>query len=87
MAEKIIVKREWNNAAIKVGFNSKEVYIEADIDAFADRLVDVMLEKTDVNALRWSFKHDTIRGEIKKAIIQAWSSVVLEMKEETRKVV
>jgi len=87
MAEKIIIKREWNNSAIKVGFNADEVYIEADVDAFADRLVTVMLEKVDVKALRWAFAKGTIHDEVKKAIVQAWATVTTEMKEETRKVV
>lgn len=87
MPEMIVIKREWKQAQIKVGFDDGKVYVEAPIDTFADRFIEVLKQVLPISDLRWSVKEDTIKGHIEKSFRDAWDKVTMEMKDETKRIV
>lgn len=86
MAEKFVIKREWNDVVIKATIeDGKEVKIECSIEAFENRLCDLLLE--ELPSLSWDFKSSTINEKVRKSFKEAWAKATKEMKKTTVQVV
>lgn len=84
MTETIAIKRDWDDAVIKVKLDLKEIIIECPIEAFERRLTNLLLR--DLPSLTWDFKRSTIHEKVKQAFHEAFEKTTKEMKEETIKI-
>jgi len=85
MAEKFVIKRNWDDVIIRVAIDDKEVRIETSIDAFQRKLEDYLIES--LPRLTWHFRRSAINEKIRKSFKDAFFKITREMKEETIKVV
>ena len=84
MAEKFIIKREWNDSLIKVVLDDSEVRIETSVEAFAQALEEKLISV--LPNMAWSMKKATINEQVRHAFKEAWAAATRQMKEETVKV-
>lgn len=83
MADNFLIKKKWNESVIKVSMDVDGVQIECSIDAFRQRLEDVILN--EVPSMTFVVRKQTTNELFKNAFRSAWDVVTREMKEETVK--
>jgi hypothetical protein len=84
--EKIVIKRDWNDAQIKVGMDAGGIYIETSISEFEKRLASV-IEENLPRSLSYSLRLSSIRSIVTQVFEAAFHQVCMEMKKETIKIV
>jgi hypothetical protein len=78
MAERVVIKKDWNKSAIKVGFSKHGVYIEGHIDKVRMRMRGKLLDQFPP----WVQKY--FKKRIEQAFDKAWDDVIEDMKSETK---
>jgi hypothetical protein len=85
MAELFIIKRNWDNATIRVQVASGDaVRIDVPIDAFEKHLVETVLAR--LPSLSLTFSKDKINAVVSDAVSRAFVEITQDVKNETIRV-
>lgn len=86
MADKIIIKKDWNDTVIKLSLKAEGVSVESAEEDFAKRVAQIGEELAPRN-LAWTFLPGTIKRIVKDVVNRSLRQALSEMKKETIRIV